>query len=87
MSSRNSIKDDPTRLVLVDIESLTIEVPEAGWRKSFFLDPMTQERLVEGWDDIGLSLRRADEITDYEATSTAPSLDGVFDANGHAVRS
>jgi 3-isopropylmalate/(R)-2-methylmalate dehydratase small subunit len=39
------IKDDPTRLVVVDVESLTIEVPQAGWRKSFFLDPMTQERL------------------------------------------
>ncbi len=81
------IKDDPTRLVVVDVESLTIEVPEAGWRKSFYLDPMTQERLVEGWDDIGLSLRRADEITIFEATSSAPSLEGVFDADGHAVRS
>jgi 3-isopropylmalate/(R)-2-methylmalate dehydratase small subunit len=80
------VKDDPTRLIVVDVESLVIEVPEAGWRKNFFLDPMTQERLVEGWDDIGLSLRRADEITIYEATSSAPSLDGVFDANGHAVR-
>ncbi|MGC2486950.1 MAG: 3-isopropylmalate dehydratase small subunit [Acidimicrobiales bacterium] len=81
------VKEDPTRLVVVDVESLVIEVPEAGWRKSFFLEAMTQERLVEGWDDIGLSLRRADEITIYEATSSAPSLDGVFDATGHAIRS
>ncbi len=80
------IKDDPTRLVVVDVESLVVEVPEAGWRKNFFLDPMTQERLIEGWDDIGLSLLRAEEISTFEATSTAPSLDGVFDANGHAVR-
>jgi len=80
------IKDDPARLVVVDVESLVIEVPEAGWRKNFFLDPMTQERLIEGWDDIGLSLLRAEEISTFEATSTAPSLDGVFDANGHAAR-
>ena len=80
------IKDDPARLVVVDVESLVIEVPEAGWRKNFFLDPMTQERLIEGWDDIGLSLLRAEEISTFEATSTAPRLDGVFDANGHAAR-
>ena len=27
---------------------------------------MTQERLLEGWDDIGLTLRRAPEIDRYE---------------------
>jgi len=78
------IKDDPTRLVVVDVEALVIEVPEAGWHKRFFLDSMTQERLVEGWDDIGLSLLRVDAITRHEATNSAPIMPRIFDELGHA---
>jgi 3-isopropylmalate/(R)-2-methylmalate dehydratase small subunit len=78
------VKEDPSRLVVVDVEKLVVEVPEAGWRRSFVLDAMTQERLLEGWDDIGISLRRVDAISDYEKTSHAPSLQHVFDAEGRA---
>jgi 3-isopropylmalate/(R)-2-methylmalate dehydratase small subunit len=78
------VKADPSRLVVVDVEKLVVEVPEAGWRRSFPLDAMIQERLLEGWDDIGLSLRRIDAITNFEATHHVPSLDGVFDAEGHS---
>jgi 3-isopropylmalate/(R)-2-methylmalate dehydratase small subunit len=78
------VKEDPARLIVVDVERLTIEVPESGWQRSFPLDLMTQERLLQGWDDIGLSLRRDEDITRYELTSTAPSLVGVFDHEGHA---
>jgi 3-isopropylmalate dehydratase small subunit len=66
------------------LERLSVEVPANDWRRSFELDPMTQERLLEGWDDIGISLRREDLITDFEAKSVAPSLTDVFDAEGHA---
>jgi 3-isopropylmalate dehydratase small subunit len=45
---------------------------------------MTRERLLNGWDDIGLTLVRESAITTYETTSQAPSLKGVFDAAGHA---
>jgi 3-isopropylmalate/(R)-2-methylmalate dehydratase small subunit len=78
------VKEEPSRLVVVDVEQLVIEVPEAGWRRTFVLDGMTQERLLEGWDDIGISLRRVDAISAYEATSHAPSLQHVFDAEGRA---
>jgi 3-isopropylmalate/(R)-2-methylmalate dehydratase small subunit len=77
------VKEEPSRLVVVDVEKLVIEVPEAGWRRTFDLDAMTQERLLEGWDDIGISLRRVEAISDYEASSHAPSLQHVFDAEGH----
>ena len=76
------VKEDPTRLVLVDIDRLRVEVPEAGWQRTFTLDPITRERLLKGWDDIGLTLRRGDAITSYETTSVAPSLDGLFDNAG-----
>ena len=79
------VKEDPTRLVVVDVERLTVEVPEVGWHRDFVLDPMTQERLLEGWDDISLSLRREPEINAYEATSVAPKMTDVFDSAGHAL--
>ncbi|MFY9782099.1 MAG: 3-isopropylmalate dehydratase small subunit [Acidimicrobiales bacterium] len=80
------VKEDPSRLIVVDVEQLSVEVPEAGWRRDFVLDPMTRERLLEGWDDIGLSLRREAEIDAYESTSLAPRMNEVFDTEGHALR-
>ncbi len=77
------VKAEPSRLVVIDVEHLRVEVPETGWHRDFVLDPMTRDRLLNGWDDIGLTLRREAAITDYESTSHAPSLDGVFDAAGH----
>jgi 3-isopropylmalate/(R)-2-methylmalate dehydratase small subunit len=81
-----AVADDPSRLIVIDVERLSVELPEIGWRRDFILDPMTQERLLEGWDDIGISLRRENEIARYEVTSRAPSLTDAFDASGHAVR-
>ncbi|HVA70162.1 MAG TPA: 3-isopropylmalate dehydratase small subunit [Acidimicrobiales bacterium] len=78
------VKNDPSRLMVVDVERLCVEVPEVGWQRSFTLDPMTQERLLQGWDDIELSLRRVEGIANYEATHATPSLEGVFDDLGHA---
>ena len=77
------IKADPTLLVVVDVDHLHVEVPTAGWQRGFILDPMTRERLLNGWDDIGLTLRRESAISTYEQTSAAPSLSGLFDAAGH----
>jgi 3-isopropylmalate/(R)-2-methylmalate dehydratase small subunit len=78
------VKNEPTTLIVVDVERLSVEAPELGWRRQFALDPITQERLLEGWDDIGISLRREGAIARYEATSLAPSLRDVFDDAGHA---
>jgi 3-isopropylmalate/(R)-2-methylmalate dehydratase small subunit len=77
------IKESPSRLVIVDVEHLRVEVPETGWQRTFTLDAMTRERLLNGWDDIGLTMRREESITAYERTSHALSLVGVFDATGH----
>ena len=78
------VKEQPSCLVVVDVERLRVEVPEAGWFRDFTLEPMTRDRLLHGWDDIGLTLRREAAITAYESSSGAPSLLGVFDADGHA---
>ncbi|MHB1210284.1 MAG: 3-isopropylmalate dehydratase small subunit [Acidimicrobiales bacterium] len=78
------IKQAPSRLVIVDVEHLRVEVPEIGWQRPFALDAMTKERLLNGWDDIGLTMLREASITAYEFSSRTPSLAGVFDAYGHA---
>ena len=50
----------------INLENLSITTP-AGGSISFELDKSLQERLLQGIDDIGLTLSRADEIRDYEA--------------------
>ena len=79
------VKDDATHLIIIDVDHLRVEVPRVGWQQPFELDPMTRERLLNGWDDIGLTLRREEAITRYERTSSAPSLRGRFDAQGHVL--
>jgi 3-isopropylmalate/(R)-2-methylmalate dehydratase small subunit len=79
------VRDEPTLLVVVDVEHLRVEVPQVGWQRPFVLDPMTRERLLNGWDDIGITMRRENAITRYEQTSLAPSLEGMFDPAGHVL--
>ena len=50
----------------MDVERCRLEVPAHGIEASFPLDEFTRTRLVNGWDDIGLTLRHEDEIDDYE---------------------
>ena len=76
------LKDDPTLLVVVDVDDLRVELPQIGWQRPFSLDPVIRARLLNGWDDIGLTLRHETSITAYEATSSAPSLEGLFDVEG-----
>ncbi len=39
---------------------------ECGLRLSFSVDPFRRECLLNGWDDIGLTLRHEDQIAAYE---------------------
>jgi 3-isopropylmalate/(R)-2-methylmalate dehydratase small subunit len=62
-----AVQKDPDLEVTVDVERLLVEAPAAGIEAPFDLDPFTQHRLLEGLDDIGLTLRHEAEITAYEA--------------------
>lgn len=66
-----AVERDPTLEVTVDLQRLVVEAPAIDLSESFPLDPSTQERFLNGWDDIGLTLRHADAITDYEARRPA----------------
>ena len=62
---------DPTAEVTVDVERGTIEVPKAGLSGSFELDGSARERLINGLDDIGVTLGFAKEITSFEQSRPA----------------
>jgi 3-isopropylmalate/(R)-2-methylmalate dehydratase small subunit len=76
----DAVMADPALELTIDVARGTIEAPAAGLGGSFPLDEFTRERLLNGWDDIGLTLRHADEISVYEShrvpwmpTAQAPS--------------
>jgi 3-isopropylmalate/(R)-2-methylmalate dehydratase small subunit len=49
----------------VDLEGQTVS-DESGLRLNFTVDPFRRECLLNGWDDIGLTLRHDGEIAAYE---------------------
>ena len=56
--------NEPGAEVTVDLEQQTISARSLVI--GFTIDPYTRWRLLEGWDDISLTLRHADEITEFE---------------------
>ena len=74
-----AVEADPTLEVIVDVEQRVISAPKAGIEAPFPLDDFTQYRLLNGFDDVGLTMRHGDDITAYEKTrpSWAPSLTGA----------
>jgi 3-isopropylmalate/(R)-2-methylmalate dehydratase small subunit len=63
----DAVVAEPTMLLTIDIERGWLEALSAGIETSFPLDEFTRARLLNGWDDIGLTLRYEDEIERYEA--------------------
>jgi 3-isopropylmalate/(R)-2-methylmalate dehydratase small subunit len=59
--------DEPGLRVTIDVERRVLSAPEIGVEVEFPLDDFTRYRLLEGLDDIGLTLRHAEAIAAYEA--------------------
>ncbi|MBT5140729.1 MAG: 3-isopropylmalate dehydratase small subunit [Acidimicrobiaceae bacterium] len=62
-----AVETDPTLELTVDVARLTVEAPAIGLETSFPMDAATQDRFLEGLDDIGLTMRVVADIDDYEA--------------------
>jgi 3-isopropylmalate/(R)-2-methylmalate dehydratase small subunit len=58
---------EPGLQVTIDIAQRRLTVPEIGIDVEFPMDEFTQYRLVEGLDDIGLTLRHEDAVSEYES--------------------
>jgi 3-isopropylmalate/(R)-2-methylmalate dehydratase small subunit len=62
------VESDPTAQVTVDLTAREVraELPASTAAWTFALDDFSRWRLLEGLDDIGLTLRNEDAITAYE---------------------
>jgi 3-isopropylmalate/(R)-2-methylmalate dehydratase small subunit len=69
---------DPDAEVVVDVAARTVAIPSAGLLEPFDLADYARWRLIEGLDDIALTLRHEEEITAFEAGRPAwlPALTG-----------
>jgi 3-isopropylmalate/(R)-2-methylmalate dehydratase small subunit len=63
----DAVLADPGLLVTVDVERGLVQAPAAGIEAPFPLDEFTRERLVQGLDDVGITLRHENEIEAFEA--------------------
>jgi len=59
------IEADPTTQITVDLETRTVAY--AGTSIPFEIDDYTRWRLMEGLDDIGLTLKHTDSIDEFES--------------------
>ncbi len=62
-------EDDPATEIVVDLLERSVRAP--GLDETFAIDDFTRWRLLEGLDDIGLTLRNTDAIDAFEAARPA----------------
>jgi 3-isopropylmalate/(R)-2-methylmalate dehydratase small subunit len=65
----DAVIDDPETHIEIDLETLTVRAPELD--EVFDMEQFTRWRLMEGLDDIGLTLRHTEEIDAFEAARPA----------------
>ena len=61
----DAVLDDPTTVIVVDLAARSVSAP--GVDETFPIDDFTRRRLMEGLDEIGLTLQHEEEIAVYEA--------------------
>jgi 3-isopropylmalate/(R)-2-methylmalate dehydratase small subunit len=61
----DAVRRDPATTIAIDVEGSTVQAP--GVRATFPLDEFSRTRLVEGLDDIAVTLRHEPDITAFEA--------------------
>jgi len=62
----DAVRRDPATAIAIDVERSTIQAP--GIRATFALDEFSRTRLLEGLDDIAVTLRHETDIGTFEAT-------------------
>jgi len=60
------IETDPTTEIVVDLQQRSVQA--GALAAPFDIDDYTRWRLLEGLDDVGITLSHEDDITTYEAT-------------------
>jgi 3-isopropylmalate/(R)-2-methylmalate dehydratase small subunit len=65
----DAVLDDATTRIEIDLDALTVRAP--GIDEVFDMEPFTRWRLMEGLDDIGLTMRHTDAIDAFEGSRPA----------------
>ncbi|MDQ2816213.1 MAG: 3-isopropylmalate dehydratase small subunit [Actinomycetota bacterium] len=68
---QDAIEADPATEVTVDLDRRLVLAGAAAIKAPFDIDDYTRWRLMEGLDDIGLTLRHVDDITAFEHSRPA----------------
>ncbi len=63
----SALAERPSLEITIDVEHETISAPEVGIEASFSLGSHVKHRLLNGLDDIGMTLAHEREISAYEA--------------------
>jgi 3-isopropylmalate/(R)-2-methylmalate dehydratase small subunit len=73
-----AVAADPSLEITIDVERGTVSAPAAGIEATFPMDEFTRYRLLNGLDDIGLTLIHHADIDAYEGRRPAwlPSVHG-----------
>jgi 3-isopropylmalate/(R)-2-methylmalate dehydratase small subunit len=66
-----ALEDDPSLEIVVDVIDRRVAVPALDIDEPFALDDFHHFRLVQGLDDIGITLGHAEDIAAYEQTRAA----------------
>ena len=72
------IDENPGCELCIDLPSQTVSGP-GGFSAAFDIDPFRKELLLNGWDDISLTLKKEDKITLYEKAHARPWQAAVAD--------
>ncbi|HYN98837.1 MAG TPA: 3-isopropylmalate dehydratase small subunit [Actinomycetota bacterium] len=70
------VEKDPSTEITIDVDKRTVSVASAGIETDFPLDDFARYRLMNGLDDIGMTMQKQEQITGYEAgrPSYAPAI-------------
>jgi 3-isopropylmalate/(R)-2-methylmalate dehydratase small subunit len=74
-----AVEADPALELTIDIERRTLSAPKLGLEVTFPIDDFTVYRLLNGFDDIGLTLLHDADVAAYESRrpSWAPSTTSI----------
>ncbi|MHB1923781.1 MAG: 3-isopropylmalate dehydratase small subunit [Acidimicrobiales bacterium] len=73
-----AVQHDPDLEIVIDLARSTVSAPAAGIEATFPLDDFTRHRLLNGLDDIGLTLQHESDVAGFETDRPGwmPALGG-----------
>jgi len=57
----------PSSELVVDLETQTVSTADGGWTRKFEIDPFVKHCLLNGLDEVGLTMLAGDAISAFEA--------------------